>query len=58
VAAVLFVFHGLVQFSDAKLRPFYFSLDAVSTDHYPAENLYHTSSGCKPIQKRINLQLD
>jgi len=32
---LLFVFHGLVQFSDAKLQPFYFSADIDFVEHLP-----------------------
>jgi hypothetical protein len=32
---LLFVFHGLVQFSDAKLQPFYFSTGIVFEEHLP-----------------------
>jgi hypothetical protein len=39
VSFELFVFHGLVQFRDAKLQPFYLSFNAVSLEHHERDNL-------------------
>jgi hypothetical protein len=40
VNLLLFVFHDLCQFHDAKLQPFYSSADAGSLHHHPGENAH------------------
>jgi hypothetical protein len=46
----LFAFDCLVQFSDLKLQPFYFSADAGPLHHYPCENA-HEAHPCVTTDK-------
>jgi hypothetical protein len=47
---LLFVFHRLIQFSDAKLQPLHFPFDAIVTDHLPREYLHQTNAMDKALR--------